>query len=55
MAIDDDGENALGKFENLAKKLFASAKADVIKAEEIAEEAVDELLADKPEAKPPES
>jgi len=48
-------DSAMQKFENLATRLFSIAKDDVAKAEEIAEEAVDELLGEKPVEKPTES
>lgn len=53
MKMDDD-ESAMQKFEELATRLFSIAKEDVAKVEEIAEEAVDELLGEKPDAKPTE-
>lgn len=43
------------KFEDLATRLFSIAKEDVAKTEEVAEEAVDELLGEKPVEKPSES
>ena len=52
---DDKSESAMQKFEDLATRLFSIAKDDVAKAEEIAEEAVDELLGEKPVEKPTES
>ena len=52
---NDDDESAMKKFEELATRLFSIAKDDVAKVEEIAEEAVDELLGEKPVEKPSES
>jgi len=53
--MQPDDESAIEKFEDLAAHLFSVAKEDLAKAEEIAEEAVDELLGEKPDAKPSES
>jgi len=54
MNDNTNDESAIQKFEDLATRLFSIAKDDVAKAEEIAEEAVDELLGEKAVEKPTE-
>lgn len=54
MNDNTNDESAIQKFEDLATRLFSIAKDDVANAEEIAEEAVDELLGEKAVEKPTE-
>ena len=44
----EDNESAMQRFENLASHLFSIAKDDIDKVEEVAKEAVDEILSPPP-------
>jgi hypothetical protein len=48
----DDPESAMQKFEDLATRLFSIAKEDLEQVEEVAKEAVDDVLGPPPAGAP---